>query len=93
MMIAKIIFFKYLGKISIKEYLKQVCIPVFIVSAVSVVFSLVLLKNPVSFGMLLLNVCTEVAFISVMVLFIGLNKCERKLILSKIPILKKFYKD
>ena len=93
MMIAKIIFFKYLGKISIKEYLKQVFIPVFIVSAVSVTFSWLLLKNPVSFGMLLLNVCTEVAFISVMVLFIGLNKCERKLILSKIPIFEKFYKD
>lgn len=93
MMIAKIIFFKYLGKISIKEYLKQVCIPVFVVSAVSVVFSWFLLKNPEMFGMLLLNVCTEVAFISILILFIGLNKFERKLILSKIPIFKKFYKD
>lgn len=93
MMIAKIIFFKYLGKISIKEYLKQVCIPVFIISAVSVMFSCLLLKNPETFGKLVLNVFTEVVFISVMILFLGLDRTERKLILCKIPMLKKIYED
>ena len=92
MMMAKIIFFKYLGDISIKKYMKQVCIPVFVVSSVSVVFSWLLLRNPENFGKLVLNVFTEVAFISVMIIFIGLNRIERELILCKLPIFRKFYK-
>lgn len=93
MMVAKIIFFRCLGKISIRKYVRNVCIPVFTVTIISVCSSFLLLPVAETFLKFLLNVFIEVSFISVLILFIGLSKMERKLILSKIPIVKKIYKD
>ena len=93
MSFAKVIFFKYLGHISIRTYMRKVILPVLVVSCLSVVLSLLLLNPAENFGKLIMNVFSEVCVISVLILFMGLDKSERKLILIKIPVIKRIYKD
>lgn len=90
MMICKIIFYKYLANISIRKYTINVLLPIFLLSLIICIFDYFLLNCADTFLRLILNIIIEVTFISILVIFIGLRKSERKILFSNLPFIKKF---
>lgn len=90
--IARIILVKPLINLSLRGYAQKVCLPCMYVtlasSIIPVIVKLLLPENIMSF---LIVVIVSVISVSVFVLTIGMRAHERQVILSKIPIIKKFY--
>lgn len=90
MTISKILFFKYLAHFSIKKYVLKVIFPILVIVVIVCVFDFVVIKPANSFFVLVLNVFVEICLSGLLIIFIGLDKTERKVLFSSIPIIKKF---
>ena len=93
MSVGKMIFFKYLGQVSIGKYITNVIFRVIVVCFIAFIFDYFLINPANAFFELLLNVIIEVLFIATLIIIFGLSKKERKIFLLKIPFVKRLDKD
>lgn len=88
---ARLILVKPLINLSLREYANKVCVPCIAITVVAsiipVIVKVLLPENIVSF---LVVVFVSVISVCVVVLTLGMTTHERRLILSKIPIIKKY---
>ena len=90
--IARLILVKPLINLSLREYAKKVCVPCVVVTvASSIVPAIVKVLLPDNIMSFFVVVIVSVISVSVFVLTIGMRAHERQVILSKMPIIKKFY--
>lgn len=88
---ARLILVKPLINLSLREYANKVCVPCIAITVVAsiipVIVKVLLPENIVSFFVV---VFVSVISVCVVVLTLGMTTHERRLILSKIPIIKKY---
>lgn len=90
--IARLILVKPLINLSLREYTQKVCVPCVVVTvASSIIPAIVKVLLPDNIMSFFVVVIVSVISVSVFVLTIGMRAHERQVILSKMPIIKKFY--
>lgn len=90
MMFSKIIFLKYLARISVLHYLKKVFIPAITIVFLVGGFDYFFITGAETFIKLVINVLIEVTIILILIIVIGFGKNERRILFSSIPFVNKY---
>lgn len=89
MTFARLLNFKQIYTFSVLQYCKQILLPLFVVTALSVLVDFMFLGNAESFLHLIRNVIGSVVVMCCLIYCIGLNGNERQFVKGMIPFRKK----